>query len=314
MSDLLQELHSIATEFYKMHMRQIAGDYDYIVAWLRSPAWTKNGEHLKPNPAGKNTYDEYSHHCPIPYSAGIELFNFCSNNDAADGLLKYTREIILSLYEEYTSEEEKTALDAYVEYTDDLITLLTGESPSPPEPPVPTMGLAIGGVLTATSDEVVEVETPYQLENGRIAFTGELTDNVIPESGVVEEYATPIIILSGVRYSGGNFATDFITSWGAYNLAPTTQADADALTDLGITLQYAGTYGPYGSVLWDENYIFEPVAVYTDIDGTNEYTEVDVGGLSCQINFSAGNSVAMYSRNDYWGSQVMTWRCRITKK
>jgi hypothetical protein len=47
---------------------------------------------------------------------------------------------------------------------------------------------SIFGVLTATSDEVVEVETPYQLENGRIAFTGELTYNMIPASGIVEEW------------------------------------------------------------------------------------------------------------------------------
>jgi hypothetical protein len=95
---------------------------------------------------------------------------------------------------------------------------------------------------------------------------------------------------------------------------PTTQADADAITNYGLTLQNVGTYGPYGAVLWDDNYTFEPVAVYTDIDGTNDYTDVDVSGLYCHADWSAANSVTMRSQNDYWGSQVMTWRCRITKK
>lgn len=47
---------------------------------------------------------------------------------------------------------------------------------------------SICGVLTATSDEVVEVETPYQLENGEIYFTSELVDNMIPKSGTVEAW------------------------------------------------------------------------------------------------------------------------------
>lgn len=171
----------------------------------------------------------------------------------------------------------------------------------------------ICGVLTETSDEVVEVETPYQLENGIISFTGELRDNVIPESGVVKEYSY-IKVLSGVLYSNGNFATRFITTYYENLLMPTTQADADAITNYGLTLKNVGTYGPYGAVLWDDNYTFEPVAVYTDIDGTNEYTDVDVSGLYCHADWSAANSVSMRSRNTYFGSQVMTWRCRITKK
>lgn len=49
-------------------------------------------------------------------------------------------------------------------------------------------GMPVGGVLTATSDEVVEMEVPERMENGGINFTGELIDNMIPESGTVEEW------------------------------------------------------------------------------------------------------------------------------
>lgn len=167
----------------------------------------------------------------------------------------------------------------------------------------------------ALRDIYYEIEEDYELNIYKVEDTWNPQIIVDIENDAICEPvpSTGLEVLSGVKFSGGNFAPDFITSWGACNLAPTTQADADALTDLGLTLQYAGTYGPYGSVLWDDNFTFEPLAVYTDIDGTTEYAEVDVSGLSCQINFSAGNSVAMYSQNSYWGSQAMTWKCRITK-
>ena len=175
-------------------------------------------------------------------------------------------------------------------------------------------GMPVGGVLTATSDEVVEMEVPERMENGGIYFTGELRANIIPPSGVVEEYAPPIIMLLGVSYSGGNFTTNFVTDFSRFNATPTTQSDADTVTAFGLELNYAGTYGPYGAIQWSDNYEYEPLGVYLDINGDNEYTDVDVNGLYCMKNESAGYSVAMCSHNSYWGSQVMTWRCRITKK
>jgi hypothetical protein len=177
-----------------------------------------------------------------------------------------------------------------------------------------TTMMPVGGVLTATSDEVVEMDVPERMENGRIAFIGELRASVIPASGVVEEYAPPIIMLLGVWYSGGNFTTTFVTDVNRFNAMPIAQADADTATAFGLELNYAGTYGPYGAIQWSDNYEYEPLGVYLDINGENKYTDVDVDGLYCVKNESAGRSVAMCSHNNYWGSQVMTWRCRITKK
>lgn len=156
-----------------------------------------------------------------------------------------------------------------------------------------TTMMPVGGVLTANSDEVVEMEVPEPLEK------------YIPNS---------IVFLLGVSYSGGNFTTTFVTNVNRFNAMPITQSDADVATAFGLELDYAGFYGTYGAIQWSDDYDYEPIGVYTDIAGENEYTDVDVDGLYCIRNESAGRSVSMCSHNNYWGSQVMTWRCRITKK
>jgi ribosomal protein L7/L12 len=46
----------------------------------------------------------------------------------------------------------------------------------------------MGGVITETSDTIVETPIAVSLERGSINFTGTLTENIIPESGVIEEY------------------------------------------------------------------------------------------------------------------------------
>jgi hypothetical protein len=181
-----------------------------------------------------------------------------------------------------------------------------------------SFGIPLCGVLTEIDDKAMNGTIPDRISIGKISSPRKyLTSNTIPESGVIEEYVQPVPpleILSGIQYSNGNFAPRFITSYYDNILMPTTQADADAITSFGLTLQNVGMYGPHGAVRWDDSYTFEPIAVYTDIDGTNEYTDVDVNGLYCVEYWAANNSVTMRSQNDYWGSQVMTWRCRITKK
>lgn len=137
MSDLICKLHEIAVYFHRINMRQTAGDLDYIASWLRSPLWN-HGEHLKPDPAGENTVDAYSHNCPIPYTANLNLIDRCSDLDAAIvyvGMAKDTLEQLALLYD---SDEEETAINCYTEYLDDLYSIITGEDPpEPPEPPVP---------------------------------------------------------------------------------------------------------------------------------------------------------------------------------
>lgn len=57
-----------------------------------------------------------------------------------------------------------------------------GEMPEPV-----ASGVPICGILTETSDTITRIEYPELLTKGQIAFTGSLTDEIIPPSGVVKE-------------------------------------------------------------------------------------------------------------------------------
>lgn len=59
----------------------------------------------------------------------------------------------------------------------------------PPEPPVETF--SIGGSIGADYSESIEAPIAERMERGAINFTGSLRENVISESGVVEEYVAP---------------------------------------------------------------------------------------------------------------------------
>lgn len=90
---LLEELHKCAVDLRRVGMMQSVGDYDYLVAWLRSPEFN-NGEHLKPHPAGENTIDEYSNNCPIPFTPNRQMVSYCTDNDIAEQLIQSARNII----------------------------------------------------------------------------------------------------------------------------------------------------------------------------------------------------------------------------
>jgi hypothetical protein len=159
----------------------------------------------------------------------------------------------------------------------------------------------ICGVLTATSDEVVEVETPYQLENGTISFTGELRDNVVPSSGRVDngtisftgELRESIIPESGVvdprpepgpsnvleMDFGFRYWDDDV--WLNINFPDTpqiqsiSQSDTDSLSSFGVDMRYSSSWGstyksPYG---WPDstsnnstNFTWELLCLYQSIE------------------------------------------------
>lgn len=158
MSDLICKLHEIAVYFHRINMRQTAGDLDYIASWLRSPLWN-HGEHLKPDPAGENTVDAYSHNCPIPYTANTSLIDRCSDLDAAVvyvGMAKDTLEQLSLLYD---SDEEETAINCYTEYLDELYSIITGEDP--PDPPVPPSDTYIlCGTMGSDFDNTIKTNNP----------------------------------------------------------------------------------------------------------------------------------------------------------
>jgi hypothetical protein len=152
MIDLLDTLHRFAIELRRIGMIQSAGDYDYLVAWLRSPEFN-NGEHLPPHPAGKNTVDDYSNNCPIPFTPSNGIINRCTDNDRAEQLIQSAKDIITELSDVYTDDIEQTAINVYLDYSDKIITLLGGEVPvpTPPDPPEPLKS-SIGGTMAITDE------------------------------------------------------------------------------------------------------------------------------------------------------------------
>ena len=152
MIDLLDTLHRFAIDLGRIGMMQSAGDYDYLVAWLRSPEFN-NGDHLPPHPAGENTVDEYSNNCPIPFTPDSDIGKYCIDNDRAEQLIQSARYIIAELLEVYTDDIERTAINVYLDYSDKIITLLGGEVPVPipPDPPEP-LDCSIGGTMAITDE------------------------------------------------------------------------------------------------------------------------------------------------------------------
>ena len=130
----IDTLHEYAIRLKKLGLLQIAGDIDYLIAWLKSPEFN-NGFHLPPHPAGENTYDEYSHHCPIPFIPCRTILKRFVNNCEALNLIGSAKDIITELLSEYSSDLEQTAIHAYIDYTDNLINILSDEESDPPIPP-----------------------------------------------------------------------------------------------------------------------------------------------------------------------------------
>jgi hypothetical protein len=133
MIDFLEELHKCAVGLRRIGMIQSAGDYDYLVTWLRSPEFN-NGEHLPPHPAGKNTVDDYSNNCPIPFTPDSKIVKQCTDSYRAEQLIQSARDIITELSNVYTEDIEQTALSTYLEYSNNIIVLLGGEALSPEQP------------------------------------------------------------------------------------------------------------------------------------------------------------------------------------
>ena len=133
MISLLDQLHDYAYELRNLGLLQIAGDIDYLVAWLKSPEYN-NGYHLQPNPAGKDTVDFYSNNCQIPHEVCPCLVMYCKNDNEAITILKIERYLIAELLSTYVTDEEQIAILAYIKYIDEIITIMGGDAPEPPEP------------------------------------------------------------------------------------------------------------------------------------------------------------------------------------
>ena len=132
----IDTLHEYAIRLKKLGLLQIAGDIDYLIAWLKSPEFN-NGFHLPPHPAGENTYDEHSHCCPIPFIPCRTALKRFVNNCEVLNLIGSAKDIITELLSEYTSDLEQTAIQAYIDYTDNLINIFSDEGSDTPTPTLP---------------------------------------------------------------------------------------------------------------------------------------------------------------------------------
>jgi hypothetical protein len=178
----------------------------------------------------------------------------------------------------------------------------------------------IGGSMGVNYSESVMGYLPKRMERGFISFTGELRESIIPSSGVVEELEqNSIEVLFGVyanRYTGEWIAYT-IGVYNTQNGCVLSQEDDDALHDFGLeTTGFIGAYGtgPYGCVVWDDSYTFEPLALYTDITGNTLDTD-DMSNFTCvKTNDWVGiKMISEESGSNNHSPATMAWKCRITK-
>ncbi len=135
MNNLLDQLLGYSYQLYKLNMRQPAGDYDYLVAWLRSVDLINSDKHFGVAPAGENTISPFANNCPIPYTATKELVKDIYNETMCLCLIENIYNILTELLSNVSRDEEITAVNAYLNYTSKLITLLKGEEHGPTPPP-----------------------------------------------------------------------------------------------------------------------------------------------------------------------------------
>jgi hypothetical protein len=131
MDEILKQIHYYAQQLKGINMWQAAGDYDYISSFLDSPRWN-DGEYYGVVPRGEETVDEYSHNCPIPFTANRCLVSRCYDNNKALEILNKLSDIFNTLKSD-VSGDGLAAINAYIENTNLYIELLGGE-PVPPGP------------------------------------------------------------------------------------------------------------------------------------------------------------------------------------
>lgn len=154
-SNDLDAISEYAYQLKLLGMIQSAGNYDYLVAWIKSPLYN-GGSYLPPHPAGNNTIDEYSHNCPIPYYDPYEYRN-CSDIDKTIMLLKYIATHIDNLEAYIDNDLEQTAILSYKGYTENMIESLGGtvEPDNPDNPDNPehedTNEFVLFGILDSSS-------------------------------------------------------------------------------------------------------------------------------------------------------------------
>lgn len=193
MSNELERLRMIAFDLREIGMLQTAGDIDYLVSWLKSPEFN-HGEHLAPHPAGENTIDVYSNNCPIPFTPSISMIQRCTDSHFAIQLIQSAKDIINDLSDVYTDSIEKTAINVYLEYSNNVIHLLGGEvqPPTDPDEPPEQMSYSIGGTMAITDEGI---SSAVYASNG---FIGEMNKGLLTQSIGMKYFNSCVIDDSGL--------------------------------------------------------------------------------------------------------------------
>ena len=159
MNDLLDQLLVYSYQLYKLNMKQAAGDYDYLVAWLRSVDPISSDKHYGVVPAGENTVAPLANNCPIPYTATRELVKDSYNSVMCLCLIRSINEILAELNSYMSSDDEITAINSYLDYTNKLVTLLERECYpfDPPEPVVHHLNISVPDKIAGTSAQIYAI-------------------------------------------------------------------------------------------------------------------------------------------------------------
>lgn len=177
--DDLDAISEYAYRLKLLGMIQSAGNYDYLVAWIRSPSYN-GGSYLPPHPAGNNTIDEYSHNCPIPYYDPCEYRN-CLDTDKAIMLLKSIATQIDNLKAYIDNDLEQTAVLSYQSYTTSMIESFGGTvepSPGPDGPDIPDEPDTPFSLINVISD-TDSVMMYWGLECGHVNNISSMLNNTI---------------------------------------------------------------------------------------------------------------------------------------
>jgi hypothetical protein len=181
MDELLAQLQIYSYKLYRLNMRQAAADYDYFIAWMKSTQWSESNKHIGVVPAGASTIAPYANNCPIPYTVSNKLIGDCTKLDFAGIAIKQIKEILTEISAGVLGEDETTAVNAFIEYTDELIKLIYGDSPEP----------------VVESKSAYLRSAAYQTSNKSVAANSSNYLYPAGESGFVEWDSTKTYTLTG---------------------------------------------------------------------------------------------------------------------
>lgn len=165
--DVVYRIKRYSNKLSNLGLKQIAADIDYLIAWFDSVNWNSSlkrnkNEHIRPNPAGKDTIDPNSHNCPIPYVSLIPYILNTRTRETSLVLLNILYNEFVTLRELVTDDVETTAIESYIDYLSRVIKRNGGDTPVPPGPipPEPTQSLEINLYLRIVDGEPTVVTFP----------------------------------------------------------------------------------------------------------------------------------------------------------